>query len=148
MTWHGNAFCNTGPLWGESTGPVDSPHKGPVIQSFDIVFDVGLNKLWNKKSSCWWSIISLIAKFMGPTWGHSHTMDCSTGMACYGGMAVATSIIHYFFLVHHDGPTILWCWKIYRVYPHTSILIESLCFVLLYIYILMHPCDLWWFHDM
>ena len=28
---------------------VDSPHKGLVIRSFDIVFDVGMDKLMNKK---------------------------------------------------------------------------------------------------
>ena len=31
--WHGNPLCITGPLW-----LVDSPHKGPVMQSCDVFF--------------------------------------------------------------------------------------------------------------
>ena len=33
MSWHGNAFRITGPLWGEWT---DHPHKGIMIRSFDV----------------------------------------------------------------------------------------------------------------
>ena len=32
---HGNIFRVTGPLCGEFTGPVNSPHKGPVTRSFE-----------------------------------------------------------------------------------------------------------------
>ena len=34
--------------------PVDSPHKGPVVQNFDAFFAAGLNKLLNKQLSWWW----------------------------------------------------------------------------------------------
>ena len=34
--------------------PVDSPHKRPVTQSFDIFFHVRLNKRFSKQSKCWW----------------------------------------------------------------------------------------------
>ena len=89
--------------------PVDSPHIGAVMLSFDVFFDANLNKMLNKQSiyqwfetptmalmwcnilamSCsqnhvstlgarassvsalaWWS---LIARFMGPTWGQLYT---------------------------------------------------------------------------
>ena len=33
----------------------DSPHKGSVMRSFDVFFDVSQNKLLNKQLSCWWS---------------------------------------------------------------------------------------------
>ena len=33
---------------------VDSPHQGPVMLSFDIFFDVSLNKPLNKQLSCQW----------------------------------------------------------------------------------------------
>ena len=32
--------------------PVDSSDKGPVIYSFNVFFDVSLNPLWKKQSSC------------------------------------------------------------------------------------------------
>ena len=34
--------------------PVDFPHNGPVLQSFDTLFDVSLNKLLNKQVNWWW----------------------------------------------------------------------------------------------
>ena len=49
MEW--KHFRSTGPLCGEFTG---SPHKRPVTQSFDVFFDVRLNKRLSKQSWCWW----------------------------------------------------------------------------------------------
>ena len=34
--------------------PVDSPHKGPVMQSFNVSFDVSLKMLLNRQSSSQW----------------------------------------------------------------------------------------------
>ena len=34
--------------------PVNSPHKRPVTRSFDIYFDLRLNKRLSKQSRCWW----------------------------------------------------------------------------------------------
>ena len=47
---HDMIFRITGLLWNES--PVDSPHKGRVIQSFDSSFVHSPKKLLNKQSSC------------------------------------------------------------------------------------------------
>ena len=33
ISWHGHAFCITGPLWGESTSDLWISNNGPVIQS-------------------------------------------------------------------------------------------------------------------
>ena len=33
---------------------VDSPHRGPMMQSFSVSFVVNLNKLLNQQFSCWW----------------------------------------------------------------------------------------------
>ena len=53
---HPNAFHIIGPLWGESTGhQMVFIHKRPLMQSFDVFFDVGMEKLLNKQSSCQWS---------------------------------------------------------------------------------------------
>ena len=43
-----NIFRVTGLLWGESTWPVDSPHQGSGTRSFDVFFDVCLNKRLSK----------------------------------------------------------------------------------------------------
>ena len=34
--------------------PVDSPHEGPVMWTFDIFYYVRLNKQWDKQSNGWW----------------------------------------------------------------------------------------------
>ena len=49
---HRNVFRITGSLWGEATGHMDFRHREQVLRSFDVFFDVGLNKLLNKQSSC------------------------------------------------------------------------------------------------
>ena len=52
---NGNIFCVTGPLCGTSPVPVNSPHKlRPVTRSFDIFFDLRLNKRLSKQLWGWW----------------------------------------------------------------------------------------------
>ena len=51
-SWHGNAFCIT-----DHWSLVDSPHKGPVMQSFDVPFLVSMNKFLNTQFSCWWFVM-------------------------------------------------------------------------------------------
>ena len=53
MTWHGmmtssngSIFRVTGPLCGEFTGPGEFPAQRPVTRSFDVFFDLRLNKDW------------------------------------------------------------------------------------------------------
>ena len=49
---NGNFFHITGPLWRESTSHRWIP--SPVTWSFDVFFDLHLNKLLSKQSSWWW----------------------------------------------------------------------------------------------
>ena len=51
---NGNIFRVTGPLCGEFTGPGEFPTQRPVTRSFDVFFDLGLNKRLNKHSCGWW----------------------------------------------------------------------------------------------
>ena len=44
----------TGPLWGESTGHRWIPLQRPVTRSFDVFFDLCLNKRFSKQSRRWW----------------------------------------------------------------------------------------------
>ena len=47
-------FRVTGPLWGEFTGPGEFTTQRPVTRSFDVFFDLRLNKRFSKQPWGWW----------------------------------------------------------------------------------------------
>ena len=51
---NGNIFRVTGPLCGEFTGPGEVPTQKPVTPSFDVFFDLRLNKRLSKQPWGWW----------------------------------------------------------------------------------------------
>ena len=51
---NGKIFRVTGPLCGEFTGPGEFPTQRPVTRSFDVFFDLRLNKLLSKQPRGWW----------------------------------------------------------------------------------------------
>ena len=51
---NGNIFRVTGPLCGEFTGPGEFPTQRPVTRSFDVFFDMRLNKRLSKQPWGWW----------------------------------------------------------------------------------------------
>ena len=51
---NGNIFHVTGPLCGEFTGPGEFPAQRPVTRSFDVFFDLRLNKRLSKQQWGWW----------------------------------------------------------------------------------------------
>ena len=51
---NGNIFRVTGHLCGEFTGPRWIPAQRPVARSFDVFFDLRLNKRLSKQSYGWW----------------------------------------------------------------------------------------------
>ena len=51
---NGNIFCVTGPLYREFTGYRWIPSQRPVTWSFDVFFDLHLNKRLSKQSWGWW----------------------------------------------------------------------------------------------
>ena len=57
---NGNIFRVTGPLCGEFTGPGEFPTQRPVTWSFDVFFDLRLNKWLSKQPWGWW--------FETPSW--------------------------------------------------------------------------------
>ena len=59
---NGNIFRVTGPLCGEFTGPGEFPTQRPVTRSFDVFFDLRLNKRLSKQARGWW--------FEMPSFGH------------------------------------------------------------------------------
>ena len=68
---NGNIFRVTGPLCGEFTGPGEFPTQRPVTRSFDVFFDLRLNKPLSKQS--WgWSFGTLTRSL----WRHSNDSGC------------------------------------------------------------------------
>ena len=57
---NGNIFLVTGPLCGEFTGPGEFPAQRPETQSFDVFFDLRLDKPLRKQPWGWW--------FETPSW--------------------------------------------------------------------------------
>ena len=53
-----NIFRVTGPLCGEFTGPGEFPTQSPVTRSFDVFFDLCLNKRLSKQSGWWFEIMT------------------------------------------------------------------------------------------
>ena len=51
---NGNIFRVTGPLCGDFTGPGEFPAQRPVTRSFDVFFDLRLNKRLSKQPWGWW----------------------------------------------------------------------------------------------
>ena len=51
---NGNIFRVTGTLCGEFTGPGEFPTQRPVTRSFDVFFDLRLNKRLSKQPWCGW----------------------------------------------------------------------------------------------
>ena len=71
--WNGNIFHATGPLCGEFTGPGEFPTQSPVTQSFEVFFDLRLNKWLSKQPWGWW--------FEMPSW--SLWRHCDVGIVEY-----------------------------------------------------------------
>ena len=62
---NGNIFRVTGHLRGEFTGPRWIPAQRPVTRSFDVFFDLRLNKRLSKQSWGWW-----FETLSRPLWRH------------------------------------------------------------------------------
>ena len=70
---NGNIFRVTGHLCGEFTGLRWIPRTKPVTRSFDVSFDLHLNKRFSKQSWGWWFI-----KPSRPLWHHcNETFKCA-----------------------------------------------------------------------
>ena len=65
---NGNIFRVTGHLCGEFTGPGEFPSQRPVTRTFDVYFDLRLNK---QSWGSWFETLS------SPLWRHSNVMGCT-----------------------------------------------------------------------
>ena len=73
IKYYGNIFRVTGPLCGDFTGPVEFPTQRPVARSFDVIFDLRLNKRLSKQPWGWW--------LETPSW--SLWRQCDVGIASF-----------------------------------------------------------------
>ena len=97
-----NMFRVTGPLCGEFTGPGVFPAQRPVTRSFDVFFDLRLNKRLSKQPWGWW--------FETPSWSlwrqcndicHHRSHHCNAYLA--GVLCNACCNKHsMFFLIYSD----------------------------------------------
>ena len=94
---NGNIFRVTGPLCGEFTGPGEFPTQRPVTRSFDVFFDLRLNKRLSKQPWGWW--------FEAPSW--SLWRQCNVKPALQGTchFRILDSIPPLW--VHHDQSSAL-----------------------------------------
>ena len=70
---NGNIFRVTGPLCGEFTGPGEFPAQRPVTRSFDVFFDLRLNKRLSKQPWGWW-----FETPAWPLWRHRNVLNALT----------------------------------------------------------------------
>ena len=101
---NGNIFRVTGPLCGEFTGPGEFPTQRPVTRSFDVFFDLYLNKRLSKQPWGWW--------FQTPLWSlwrqcnvfkYIHIMQYTWGTFYQHGL---TSIPVW---ISNHVPNKVWC---------------------------------------
>ena len=77
---NGNIFRVTDHLCGEFTGPRWIPPQRPVKRSFDVFFDLRLNKRLSKQSWGWW-----FETLSNPLWRHSNAI-------CHGSSMTSLSV--------------------------------------------------------
>ena len=86
--------------------PVNSPHKRPVTRSFDVFFDLCLNKRLSKQSWGWW-----FETLPRPLWRHSNAtvvffhgwhlnVSWANIWAIYWGTIVLRAIFHCYLVYH------------------------------------------------
>ena len=91
---NGNIFRVTGHFCGEFTGPRWFPGQRPVTRSFDVFFDLHLNKWLSKQSWGWW-----FETLSCPLWCHCN------GCYCYHFTAVFAK---FAFVSWYEVMTQLW----------------------------------------
>ena len=129
---NGNIFRVTGPLCGEFPGPGELPAQRPVTRSFDVFFDLRLNKRLSKQPWDWWFetpawslwrhrneiyLLSLRAQvgglfviswiFSGLLWLLSHILHCcfaGTGLSIIPQICHESSFNDIYLFVWHNHP--------------------------------------------
>ena len=104
----GIIFRVTGHLCGEFTGSRWIPRKRPVKRSFDVYFDLRLNKRLSKQAWGWWFETPSC-----PIWRHCN--DCRTLVRGRGGKCVRRKFRIFFSLFVHFAHWYSIAWNRYEV---------------------------------
>ena len=84
---NGNILCFTGHLCGEFTSPRQFPTQRPVTRSFDVFFDLRLNKRdWYiplVMLSTWWNFAEILSEIFLTHWGRA-THICVSELTIIG----------------------------------------------------------------
>ena len=94
---NGNIFRDTGHLCGEFTGPGEFPAQRSVTRSFDVFFDLSLNKRLSKQSRGWW-----FETQSHPLWRHCNVWHANSVLSTESlGKSLLWCIetLSYFFLL-------------------------------------------------
>ena len=92
---NGNIFRVTGHLCGEFTGPGEFPTQRPVTQSFDVFFDLRLNKRLSKQRWGWW-----FETLSRPLWRHRNDGTLNKQVCpCSVSRQKCILILQYLFLL-------------------------------------------------
>ena len=88
---NGDIFRVTGHLCGEFTGPGELPTQRPVTRSFDVFFDLRLNKRLSKQSWGWW-----FETPSRPITRHRNDMpQYAIQIGCYNGTSLVFIDVHW-----------------------------------------------------
>ena len=93
---NGNIFRVTGPLCGEFTGPGEFPTQRPVTRSFDVFFDLRLNKRLSIQPWGWW-----FETLSWSLWRHRNAWKSKYPYNFYTEVRIVTVTLHSFVHITH-----------------------------------------------
>ena len=100
-SWIGNIFRVTGHCAGNPPIPNEFPAQKPVARSFDVFFDLRLNKRLSKQSRGWWFETPPL-----PLWRHRNDKNYSNGSR--SDMLLIGSLLVVFTYLHLYNKHIIW----------------------------------------
>ena len=89
---NGNIFRVIYHLCGEVPGPGEFPAQRPVTRSFDVFFDMRLNKRLSKQSWGWW-----FEKLSRPLWRHCNVLNNPGVHSWFFGVRMAIKLFSFDF---------------------------------------------------
>ena len=102
---NGSIIRVTGHLCGEFTGSGEFPAQRPVTRSFDIFFDLRLNKRLSKHSWGWWfeTLSCPLWRHCNVALGHLNGINASVYFSGTNSFFLLSNILHYYSLIWKFG---------------------------------------------
>ena len=124
---------------GNSPVPGEFPAQRPVTRSFDVFFDLRLNKWWSKQSWGWW--FETLSRLL---WRHCNDCISTCGLVHNNWMIMILSCVIWFLLLydHHHFKIIITC-QDYGMYVRLSVCF--MCLMMLCVMIRWKRFRMRWF---